>query len=217
MRSLILLCKPCANDETYIPKIAVRTRGAKAIEILETSSVEESQETSDTPIDGSCIDDSDEIKKPEQYCEIVSNYSTERLLRISSNLFNEMCISLESKQTQLGSSSGWLEKKQSSVPCAWLKRWVVLKDGFFLWSERQITIENDVDRKEKRRWNQCINLGRRHVMITHVESKTERKFTLNTKRRGFLFKAQDQNHRDIWVHALKQHMQYAREKSLFSK
>merc|ERR1712176_1224382 len=66
----------------------------------------------------------------------------------------------------------WLEKKQQSPPYAWLKRWVVVKDGYMLWSSKHLKVQNEVNEQEKERWSKCVEL----IEITEtelIESKKE--------------------------------------------
>eukprot|EP01084_Bolivina_argentea_P218524 370811_1 len=95
--------------------------------------------------------------------------------------------------------SGWMDKKQSSPPYSWLKRWVMVKEGYILWSEWEITPDDEVDYREMRRWNKCIYLARDGISVSEVKSKRNRRFKLGTKKRDFLFRTRDMSERDKWM------------------
>eukprot|EP01083_Nonionella_stella_P203233 741762_1 len=134
----------------------------------------------------------------------IHSWNTQKCLDITHDILSEMSQSMGTKQQQLVVYSGWMDKKQSSAPYSWLKRWVVVKDGSILWSEWQMAVQHQVDDKEKRRWNKCIYLGRNGITVTVVKSKRNRRFKLITPKREFLFRTRDKSERDEWVNTLKQ-------------
>ena len=106
---------------------------------------------------------------------------------------------------------GWMEKKQSVPPYKWLKRFVVLEQGYLLWSDRQITIGlHGVDAQEKKRWNKCIPIKHITEVSAVTESKTQRKFRIKVNGNGiereYLWKASTPKWRDQWVEELNQEM-----------
>eukprot|EP01084_Bolivina_argentea_P170978 296237_1 len=113
---------------------------------------------------------------------------------------------------------GWLEKKQNAPPYAWQKRYVVIQDGYLLWSDREMTIEEGISDKEKRRWNKCVNLNQIEG-VTMVESKKERKFEIRKKdeSRCWLWKASSKKNRDYWIDCLSENIEYTHQKSLLRR
>eukprot|EP01084_Bolivina_argentea_P231925 391013_1 len=98
---------------------------------------------------------------------------------------------------------GWLEKKQCAPPYSWQKRYVVVQDGYLLWSSREMTITNGITQREKIRWNKCVSL-KRITSVTQSQSKKQRKFRLSMKNdRGCrLWKASCKKERDDWMDQL---------------
>eukprot|EP01083_Nonionella_stella_P020760 57600_1 len=144
-------------------------------------------------------------------------YDTTRLDVIASDLFREMETMHQTEHQQLVSLNAWLEKKQSSIPYGWLRRWVVLKNGYILWSEWEQSVQHEIDSKEMNRWNKCIYLGAQDIAISAAESKKKRKFKINTTDREILFKAKDEKQRDIWINGVKEHIQYVQQNAFLIK
>eukprot|EP01084_Bolivina_argentea_P156664 273029_1 len=110
--------------------------------------------------------------------------------------------------------SGWLEKKQSSMPYQWQRRWVVVKGSHFLWSDIQRDINDAKNIKERKKFNNSISL----MSVTEIKSvtkgKTQRKFTLNVgaskKRKEYLWKCATKTDREYWVKGLKKHIAHTK-------
>eukprot|EP01083_Nonionella_stella_P159405 519946_1 len=144
-------------------------------------------------------------------------YNSTRLAVIASDLYKELETIRDVDHQQLVSLNAWLERKQSAIPYGWLKRWVVLKTGYVLWSEWEQSVQDEVDKKEINRWNRCIYLGDQDVAVSVAESKKKRKFKINTTDREFIFKAKNEEQRDIWINGVKEHIKYTQQNAFLIK
>ena len=81
---------------------------------------------------------------------------TNHLRDVADDIFIDIQDTVVKRKQTLISLEGWMEKKQTSLPYSWLKRWVTVHDGWLLWSDRQIKVGKDgVNKKEKKRWIIC--------------------------------------------------------------
>lgn len=111
-----------------------------------------------------------------------------------------------------------LEKKQSTVPYAWNKRYVLVKDSFIIWSEYQIKNLWTRDRKEMKNYS--------HINLLHVsgvwEFEGDKKGTrfvleVNGNKKGGKRKRSKEMHwrcetkddRDYWIRNLKKYIDSA--------
>ena len=101
-------------------------------------------------------------------------------------------------------------------PYSWLKRWVILKDGYLLWCDRQITVQKGVTEEEKRRWNKCVEL-RNITDVSAINDKKQRKFKLSVHgtKREYIWRAKSTKWRDKWVNGLKDHVMIAKQETVF--
>eukprot|EP01083_Nonionella_stella_P016991 47452_1 len=223
-------CEACRNDQVYTPEGTQHIRPLKSpntlsvesnesedhVSLSDTSSSEQEElydadpSTKSNSSTAADEDASDFMKIPTCH-----SWNTQRLNDINDGIFAEMSDALQTKQQDLEVYSGWMDKKQSSAPYSWLKRWVVVKEGYILWSEWQMTVEHEMDDKEMQRWNKCIYLARNGTTVSEVKSKRNRRFKLITPKREFLFRTRDKSERDQWMNTLKQHIEYAKEHILF--
>jgi len=133
-------------------------------------------------------------------------------------------VALQNVTTAAGSLpalEAWLEKKKPRPPYSWTKRWVMVKGTHFLWSDKQRTIRNPKDAKERAKFQGSLSL----MMITSVEpvvkkSKSQRKFIVTarqgstSKSKEYVFRAASKTDRDFWVTSLNVHINHV--KSLVS-
>lgn len=112
----------------------------------------------------------------------------------------------------------WLEKKKPKPPYSWQKRWVIVRESHFLWSDKQRTIKDPKSQKERAKFNGNLSL----MMIQKVEavtkkSKSQRKFKVTAKEgtkskvRDYLFRAASREDRDYWVKSLNIHIDHRKE------
>lgn len=114
----------------------------------------------------------------------------------------------------------WLEKKSTSITKNWQKRWSIVRGSYLLWSDIQRSIKDPKNPKERRKFNNSINL----MTITDVspvtKGKTQRKFTITVggggknKRKEYLWKCATKEDREYWVNGLKKHINH--QKSIIS-
>eukprot|EP01084_Bolivina_argentea_P146515 256516_1 len=179
-------CEACRNDQVYTPEGTQHIRPLKSpntlsvesnesedhVSLSDTSSSEQEElydadpSTKSNSSTAADEDASDFMKIPTCH-----SWNTQRLNDINDGIFAEMSDALQTKQQDLEVYSGWMDKKQSSAPYSWLKRWVVVKEGYILWSEWQMTVEHEMDDKEMQRWNKCIYLARNGTTVSEVKSK----------------------------------------------
>jgi len=113
--------------------------------------------------------------------------------------------------------SGFLEKKGSMN--RWQRRWVLMQDGWFLWNDKEIEVDDVTNPTERAKFN-----GSAHVLtISDLKmvqgGKTHRKFTFKVNIDGqggkdtvkdYLWKAEDLKKRVEWVRELEEHQKHAR-------
>ena len=111
----------------------------------------------------------------------------------------------------------WLEKKKQRPISIWEKRWVIVKESHFLWSDKQRSLKNPKSQKERAKFNGSLNL----MMMTRVEKvkkgKSQRKFVIDAKEgskskmRTYTFRAASEEDRDFWVKSLNLHRKHMKE------
>eukprot|EP01084_Bolivina_argentea_P017824 33252_1 len=147
--------------------------------------------------------------------KLLSAYNTQRLSDISSELFKDITSTIIDNRNHLVELNEWLQHKQMNG-FSWLKRWVIIKNGYMLWSDRQITVENSVTKEEKLRWNKCIKLTK-IVNVQKVKCKNERKFKMYIKHdRNYIWRCKTKEIRDKWVNGLKQHIAHCKMESTYT-
>jgi len=152
--------------------------------------------------------------------DLLTTMNTARLNDITDDIFTDIQCTIQDSKMGLMELSGWMEKKQSSPPYSWLKRWVIVDYGYLLWSDRQITIgPKGVNKNEKKRWNKCIPITNIEEVTKVKEGKTQRKFKIKVNGNGinreYLFKAQSKKWRDKWVKDLSKHVKILHQESIY--
>lgn len=148
----------------------------------------------------------------------LEEYTTPMLEGMAEGFLDDIQLTIRQSVKDLVPMKDWLFKKQSSPPYSWQKRWVVLRGGYLLWSDRQMTIENGITSEEKQRWNKCIKVGNISSVTIH-DSKKERKFCVNVCKvdRPYIFKATSKTERDKWMSVIQQHIEFSDFASVYSK
>eukprot|EP01084_Bolivina_argentea_P104256 186689_1 len=79
----------------------------------------------------------------------------------------------------------WMDKQQPRPPYLWQRRWVMVKETYILWSERQTSIQNPRGINERKAFNGSINLMAIESVDIVAKTKKRRKFSITiTKERG---------------------------------
>eukprot|EP01083_Nonionella_stella_P082486 227669_1 len=116
--------------------------------------------------------------------------------RMTEDLFTQMQEDASMRSQTLKPLEGWLERKQHSPPYSWLKRWVVVKSDYLLWSERHMDIVVDaVDATERKRWNKCIPLKK--ITVVEALGKSNKKFKIVGNGKEYIFRANNQE--ALWI------------------
>eukprot|EP00483_Globobulimina_turgida_P009528 UN09547 len=87
-------------------------------------------------------------------------FGTNSLNNIADDIFNDIQRTVKANSVSLRQPlRGWLSHKQSSskILSKYVKRWVVVQDGYMLWSDRQMTVRKGVSAQEKKRWNKMYS------------------------------------------------------------
>eukprot|EP01084_Bolivina_argentea_P069184 125940_1 len=211
-----LITTPTDHPYTQARDVPKRTSAIETIQRLDTAFA---REMADEILD---IDPSQKLLQPAlgpaSPSLSVTNMSTRELNHIASMAYDAFASTLRDEyEEKLVDLKGWLEKKQSAPPYSWQRRWVCVKDGYLLWSDRQITIEGTVDLDEVRRWNKAVNL--KHILeVVESESKKQRKFKLTVKdnTRAWIWKAATKKDRDDWIKGLNDHIYYEKRACAFN-
>ena len=121
--------------------------------------------------------------------------------------------SINTDGDELPLREGWLEKKQSSVPYSWNKRWCVVRASFMVWSDIQRTLVDPRDPEERRKFNNHINLLQVAEVRPVRKGKTHRKLVMvvRDKRKQIYWRCSSEYDRDFWVRALKKHVAHTRK------
>jgi len=118
----------------------------------------------------------------------------------------------------------WLSKKSSGKLKKWNQRWVVVRGGFIMWSDRKRDISDAQikDEKERGKWSKCLNLASLSQIDAVREGKTQRKLKFragatsyinrsNSKAKEYVWKCASAEDRDKWVEGIKQHQQHVQD------
>ena len=113
------------------------------------------------------------------------------------------------KKDNLPVLEAWLEKKSSSLGKGWQRRWVIVRGSHLLWSDIQRDIKNPKNAKERKKFNNSINIMSIKDVSPVTKSKSQRKFTLivgtsgiKNKNKEYLWKCATTEDRDYWVNGL---------------
>merc|ERR1712113_1257932 len=136
---------------------------------------------------------------------------------MATGMLDEIRLELQTSISELSHIQGWLQKKKSAPPYSWQKRWVVVKAGYLLWSDRQMTIEKKIDAQERKRWNTCIKFDTISSVVATKSSK-QRKFCVNIhgSDRSYLFKTESKDQRDGWIRVIKEHVELGNQASVYA-
>ncbi|ETO26529.1 hypothetical protein RFI_10609 [Reticulomyxa filosa] len=102
--------------------------------------------------------------------------------------------------------SGWVTKKSGGKIGRWQKRWLVVRPTHLLWSKKVEEIDNPLDVKERRKFQNCVPLLQVNE-VKKVNSTKGRKFSVVTVARVYAFRAPSKEERDQWVAGLNAHLQ----------
>ena len=132
---------------------------------------------------------------------------TRALLNITDDVYSEAMRTNNNTLRESQPINDWLDKKSKGLIGSFKKRWVLCMHGFLLWCDRQITVQGGIDKKEKRRWENCINLTRIQIVLP-METKKGRKFKIQVLgiKRPYVFRAKNQQKRDEWVDGINEHI-----------
>lgn len=161
--------------------------------------------------------DSPHVHEPANSVQL-EEFTTPVLDSMADGFLEEIRWTLKENNKELVPMKGWLSKRQSYPPFSWQKRWVVIKNGYFLWNDRQISIENGITLEEKKRWSKCIKVGS-ISSVDLYDSKKERKFCVNLcgVNRVYVFKACSKEGRDQWMEVIKQHVAFGIHASVYTE
>eukprot|EP01084_Bolivina_argentea_P227733 384665_1 len=161
------------------------------------------------------LEDSPDFDAPSNNAILLS-YNTNRLQTITDDILADIQETIEQDSMKIVPLKAWLDKKQSSPPYSWLKRWTVVQDGYLLWSDRQISIQNGVNKEEKRRWNNCVNL-RRIKSVSVIKTKQNRRFKVSVNGgRDYIWRAKTKQIRDHWVDLLTKHVELGNMSAVYA-
>merc|ERR550525_310352 len=108
---------------------------------------------------------------------------------------------------------GWLEKRQPHMPYSWQKRWVIVKGGFLLWTDRQKSIHNPKDSTQRKEFGTSVNL----MLITEIGEvsgkKNGKKFVIKlrdgaAKRTEYMFRCATPEDAAFWRKSLRKHQKH---------
>mmetsp|Transcript_68520 Transcript_68520/g.108822 ORF Transcript_68520/g.108822 Transcript_68520/m.108822 type:complete len:434 (-) Transcript_68520:142-1443(-) len=141
----------------------------------------------------------------------LKNMNTDRLQHMASDIFLDIKETINEDKATLHRLAGWLQRKQGHPPYSWLKRWVVVQDGYLMWNEwEMLPGEKGMDAEEKKRWNKCFALYLVERVEKVTKGKTGRKFKMVVKEekglREYVWKTESRESRDEWVQELLHHI-----------
>merc|ERR1712087_3298 len=120
---------------------------------------------------------------------------------------------ITSDEVQLPRLEAWLEKKQSTVPYSWPKRWAMVRGSFLVWSSIQRVMHDPRDPEERKKFH-FINLMQ-IVGVSPVEKgKRRRRFVIEVQgikgSKKVYWRCVSKYDRDYWVKNLGLHMDHVR-------
>ena len=65
-------------------------------------------------------------------------FYTPELTGVVSDLVNEVEAELVARKQELRFMNDWVHKRSNGLPYKWMKRWMVIREGFLMYSDRQI-------------------------------------------------------------------------------
>ena len=111
----------------------------------------------------------------------------------------------------------WIEKKSHSIAGVYQRRWVIVRGSYILWSDKLRVLRNPKSAKERKRFNNSINIMNIKNVTPVQDSKSQRKFTLIVGTSGiegthkeYLWKCATMEDRDYWVTGLRQHINHTK-------
>ena len=124
---------------------------------------------------------------------------------------------LKSESMMLPKLEAWLQKKTHKRPRQWHRRWVIVKDGHFLWNDKQRTIKDAKNAKERQKFHGSLSLMMVQKVEPVLDGKKKNKFKITAKSgthskvKDYLFKAPTEDDRDHWVKSLTAHVQQLKQ------
>eukprot|EP00484_Ammonia_sp_Unknown_P030947 CAMPEP_0197025572 /NCGR_PEP_ID=MMETSP1384-20130603/5852_1 /TAXON_ID=29189 /ORGANISM="Ammonia sp." /LENGTH=370 /DNA_ID=CAMNT_0042454111 /DNA_START=116 /DNA_END=1228 /DNA_ORIENTATION=+ len=139
--------------------------------------------------------------------------ATDRLNELTDDLLLDLEQDVSEHKSQLPPLQGWLSKKQSY---SWSKRWVLVREGYLLWSDREILPgEEGISAAEKKRWDFCVALQKIESVnaVPMEKDKSGQRFMVKIggEKRESIWRATSMQSRDEWVRALTQHIAVRRQ------
>ncbi|ETO16254.1 hypothetical protein RFI_21099, partial [Reticulomyxa filosa] len=138
-----------------------------------------------------------------------------RLKKNSTRLVLQQMETIQQEQAKLPVLEAFLEKKQPRAPYSWQKRWVVVKHGHMLWSDKQRDIVDASNSQERNKFNGQVSIM--HIVEWGpIETRSNNKFYLiaNTdkaQKRRFEFKAVSEQDRDFWLKGIQAHINHEKK------
>jgi len=150
------------------------------------------------------------IKKNVKPKVVADNPFNRRLKKETTEAVLEQMQTIQQEQEKLPVLEAFLEKKQPRAPYSWQKRWVVVKHGHMMWSDRQRDITDATKAQERNKFNGQVAIMH-FVEWGPIETRSNNKFYLvaNTdkeKKRKFEFKAVSEQDRDFWIKGIQEHI-----------
>ncbi|ETO25653.1 hypothetical protein RFI_11487, partial [Reticulomyxa filosa] len=117
---------------------------------------------------------------------------------------------------QLPQLHGFLEKKSGKRFGGWQKRWFIVKRTHLLWSKKEQYIDNPLDIKERRKFQNSLTLLQlSSVVVDSSDKKKQRQFIVESPRKKYFFRAKNITERDLWVNGLQLHLKALAESMNF--
>merc|ERR1712176_1442375 len=152
-----------------------------------------------------------------QELRIAKNNPFIRLKRKNTQKALNEIYSINTDGDELPKLEGWLEKKQSSLPYSWNKRWCIVRASFMVWSDIQRSIADPRDPEQRSKFGSFVNLLQVLEIKPVRKGKSHRKFVIvlkankNEKRKQIQWKCSSEYDRDFWVRGLKKHVKHTQK------
>jgi len=132
------------------------------------------------------------------------------LMANSNRSATEALLALDGKRFLI--TKGWLEKKSSSVPYNWHKRWTILKNSFMLWSEIEVAVGDPKDKAERMKFKHIslLQVDRVEKMDIGTKSRFKVVVSIGDKTKEYLWRCETVEDRNRWVDELNYRVQHAK-------
>eukprot|EP01083_Nonionella_stella_P026718 73593_1 len=173
------------------------------------------------------LDDKEKLKMESMRVARTNPFS--KLQRTNTKKALKEMQDIAAAKDDLPEMAAWLEKKQSTMPYQWQKRWVivagmcgfvwiclglcrqrVLIGSYILWSDIQRKIKDTKNIKERKKFNNSVNIMSIAEVNPVKKGKTQRKWVIvvgtGKKKREYVWKCATQSDRDHWVNGLQKHI-----------